>query len=266
MTTIVDAETTPQTSTSATEDTTSGEQGPALQLDQRQVHSTDTSRLATVCSSDGLSVTTDSGVLGPDEFTPFPVPGERVMLHHDGTVHSGLFVALVAVDPTGTQCGQTTQIHLLTPDGLRTTPAMPVTTVDARTCLRAAQPGDEAARPAISALAERITSFERTSLTRQRWLDTLVEDAHEMANKHDWCSDFDTFCADHDLPGRTHLYEVEVAVTLTQRQRFRVEAASEDDAEDQVDGGFVWGALRLNESEVFADSDIAIDHISISRG
>lgn len=254
-----------ETSASATESSTSREQQLGLRLDQREVHRTDASRIVPIRTSDGLSVATDTGVLGADEFTPLPLPGERVMLHHDGTVHTGLFVARVATDPTGTHCGPTMQAHLLTPDGLSTTPSMPVSAFDARTCLRVLQTGDEAAHIAVEALAECVVADERTSLTRQQWLDTLIEDAHEMADNHDLCTAFDDFLDEHDLPRRTYLFEVEVEVTLTDRHTFSVEATSAEAAEEQVDDDFVRGALRLGDIESIRGFDIEVDHLLTER-
>lgn len=94
-------------------------------------------------------------------------------------------------------------------------------------------------RAALSAL-----TVERNAQAKQdARLDSLVEDAHEWADRHNLCSVFDDFMKSHGLPTRTREYEVQTAVTTEVLVSHYVRARSEDAARDAV-GNMDWEKLR----------------------
>jgi hypothetical protein len=103
--------------------------------------------------------------------------------------------------------------------------------------------------PSLVALASALEQAHllRGDLQRQqsahaRWREGLVEDLHAEADRRDFCSDFDDWMADHDLPGRSR--EWEVAVDVTKRVYVTVAAGCAEDACSAVDSFMVREALR----------------------
>lgn len=64
---------------------------------------------------------------------------------------------------------------------------------------------------------EEATREERARLQMEhaRWVDSLVEDAHQYANDNSLCSEFDRFMEEHDLPSREQDYYVTFRVSVT---------------------------------------------------
>lgn len=80
--------------------------------------------------------------------------------------------------------------------------------------------------------------------THTRWIDALVESAHEWADDNSLCSQFDNFMESHDLPGRSRMYDVEVEVNIRTTVTVSVSARSGDNAADSVDTSEVESAVR----------------------
>lgn len=82
-------------------------------------------------------------------------------------------------------------------------------------------------------LDEALSAARREERVRnQRWIDSLVSDAHEFADESALCSEFDRFMTDHDLPARRRDYRVRLEVTG--HVWTTVEAADEDEAFDNA--------------------------------
>lgn len=70
----------------------------------------------------------------------------------------------------------------------------------------------------------------------------------EKANDHDWCSEYDDFADEWDLPRRSREYEVTMTVTVT--------AQSEEEAEERVSNNV---ALSAYHNDDFVVNDPSFD-------
>lgn len=108
----------------------------------------------------------------------------------------------------------------------------------------AAMVSAERAARAAAATAELTLRGKETAW--QTWKDRLVEAAHERADTHDYCPEFDDFMEDHGLPPRMHGYDVEVTLRVTVVKSAR----TADGAIDGVEAGDVQDAIdELSWSE-----------------
>jgi hypothetical protein len=76
-------------------------------------------------------------------------------------------------------------------------------------------------------------TLEELRERNQRWVDDLVEDACEWADRNSLCSEFENFMESHQLPGRERSHDVEVEVTA--RITVSVSARSVEAAEECID-------------------------------
>lgn len=110
------------------------------------------------------------------------------------------------------------------------------TWLETQTSERAAKARQEGRREAEAAAQDR--------------LDALVRAAHEWADQHNQCEQFDVFCVEHNLPQREREYDVTVRVTLDVPVRLMVGRA-EDDVSDafaeSYDEDDIWRMIRSGE-------------------
>lgn len=85
-----------------------------------------------------------------------------------------------------------------------------------------------------------IDNWKRSAALAEQRVDSLVDEAHALADRKGLCSDFDDFMDELGLPRRTRDYSVEVNVTVT----VYVTARDEDDAREQVSSYEVYEALQ----------------------
>lgn len=79
--------------------------------------------------------------------------------------------------------------------------------------------------------------LERTRAQHTSQLDSILADANELAEDHDWCSVYDDLLERHGLPAREKDYEVEVRATFQVRVTVSArdyEAAREKVEDEQV--------------------------------
>lgn len=97
-----------------------------------------------------------------------------------------------------------------------TTASVALSACDARAVVTApataGTPGSEALLGALLATAR---SAHRARRTAEERVDALISDAHEYADRHSLCSDFDDFMEDHGFPRRTREIELTVNITAT---------------------------------------------------
>ena len=111
--------------------------------------------------------------------------------------------------------------------------------------------------PILRALSTTITDHEATIRAHEVWKAALIENLHEEADSHDFCSEFEEFCDRHDLPGREREHTLLVTATVT--YRVYVVAANLDAATESVTRDDVLARLRdsghddLDEFEVEED-------------
>lgn len=129
----------------------------------------------------------------------------------DGTPRDG---ALVTVRfTTGQYAGQTTQRFARRFERVEETPEeASQEPAEASVTLSESELEDK-----LRQAREEATRTERYRLQQehQRWIDSLVEDAHQYANDNNLCGEFDRFMADHDLPTRECDYRVTFSVSVT---------------------------------------------------
>jgi hypothetical protein len=96
------------------------------------------------------------------------------------------------------------------------------------------------------ALQEEARRWQEVRRQHEEWKASLVSDAHEKANEHGYCSDFDDFMESHGLPRRVYDYDVEVQVQVinTHTVTIRVTAEDHDHARETVDQDQVESAYR----------------------
>ncbi|MGN7157703.1 hypothetical protein ACTHRK_16605 [Dietzia cercidiphylli] len=75
--------------------------------------------------------------------------------------------------------------------------------------------------------------LERERQENARKLDAILDDAHELAGEHDWCSVYDSFLERHGLPARERDYELEVTATV--RMSITVQARDAEAAQDKLE-------------------------------
>lgn len=81
-------------------------------------------------------------------------------------------------------------------------------------------------------LLVRLEHAESVVKANEEWRNRLVEDLHREANDREFCSDFDDFMAEHDMPRRVQEYSVDVSVML--QVTMLVTADSENAAVEMV--------------------------------
>ena len=89
-------------------------------------------------------------------------------------------------------------------------------------------------------------SSVRAQLERERrdnaaTLDAILEDAHELAESHDWCSVYDDLLERHGLPPREREYEVDVRATV--RVSLTVSARDLEAAREKVEDPEITDAI-----------------------
>lgn len=83
--------------------------------------------------------------------------------------------------------------------------------VDTATSLEYAQSATQRYREEVSSVRAQLERERRDNAAK---LDAILEDAHELAEDHDWCSVYDDLLERHGLPAREREYEVEVRATV----------------------------------------------------
>ena len=115
--------------------------------------------------------------------------------------------------------------------------------------------GEDALAVAV-ALSESLTAAEREREADRVWRAALVSDLHEEANRREFCSDFDAWMEEHDLPRRSADYAVTLDVTV--RVCVQVDdVTSAESACEAVNSSMVASALRAVSE--FDDLDWSTD-------
>lgn len=111
-------------------------------------------------------------------------------------------------------------------------------------------------KAACEALAQTVADERRTM---EEWKHRVTERAHEEADRQGWCSEFDDFLEDIDLPRRSSDYDVFVDVTV--RVCVTVNASTDDEAREAVDSDEVRRAVMENyENAAEWETDYAERH------
>ena len=180
-----------------------------------------------------------SAVADAPDAIVLPVIGEPVSV--DGAV--GVWLGAV---PGDVSSGQITAWLLA--GAIAREMSRPAAQWDVRECVTGASQSQEVS--SLVALANALEQahllrgdLERQRLAHARWREGLVEDLHAEADRRDFCSDFDDWMSDHDMPGRSR--EWSVAVDVTKRIYVTVSASNVDDACEAVDSYMVREALRF---------------------
>lgn len=92
----------------------------------------------------------------------------------------------------------------------------------------------------------------------ERWVDDLVEAAHDWADEGELCGDFDTFMRRQGLAARSHDFDVEVEVTAAASVYVSVEACCSEAVKDKVSTLEVKSAWR-EQYGIAADVEVEID-------
>ncbi|MBB1036344.1 hypothetical protein G6031_18425 [Dietzia sp. CQ4] len=94
--------------------------------------------------------------------------------------------------------------------------------------------------PALAALAVQNFELQRA---HEAWMENIVSEAQEWADRHNMCSAFEEFMHDHDLAGRERELEfsVRVVVTVSVPVTSRL---SEQEARDSIDSAAVLEAIK----------------------
>lgn len=131
-------------------------------------------------------------------------------------------------------------------------------------------PTDELMPPWVSAIAEAFWGGQDLRAERDaaraavrakdQRLEEIVDAAHEFADEHSLCSDFDDWMESQGLRGRSHDYVCEVNATV--RVRIPVSGRNPDAAATRVDDDMVVAALaELRGTGLLADALQDIDVI-----
>lgn len=112
-----------------------------------------------------------------------------------------------------------------------------------------AHPTDTAHYPA--ALARTLAHLQLKAGAATLRIDRLVEAAHEAADSHSWCSEFDDIMESVGLPRRTKTYLFDITVHTTAS----VPATSEEEARE---------LLERDADDVFTDSLTSYHDVTIS--
>jgi hypothetical protein len=93
---------------------------------------------------------------------------------------------------------------------------------------------------------------------QEAWKAELIRDAHEHADRHNMCNEFDQFMEEHGLPTRTRDYSAEVTVTVT----VTVNCSGRDDesAEQSIDRYDVRDALN----DLYRSGNLSIEDMDYS--
>lgn len=114
-----------------------------------------------------------------------------------------------------------------------------------------------AERTAREATTKAETTLSDKESAWDRWRDRLIEETHERAEDHDYCSEFDDFMRGLGLPGRTRDYDVLVSMTLT----ITKSAGTADDAMRDVEASDIRYALDDMSSD---DYDFTVDSADVA--
>lgn len=188
-----------------------------------------------------------NGVLVPaDSVAALPADGAFVSVVADEGVCSGWLVldADDRAEIAGGQSDRPVIAAVVSPDGTVAYPL--VRRGDVQT---AAAPGGASGtwlserelsmlRAALAAQRAAVAARRRAAEDRQKrdeWLESLVCDAHEWADRNSLCGEFDRFMEEHGLPGRARDYSVALTVSVTVPLSVTVFATSEDDARERAD-------------------------------
>lgn len=77
---------------------------------------------------------------------------------------------------------------------------------------------------------------ERAEQLHETWKDQLTDDLHRRATEQNLCSQFDDFCQQHGLRGRSADYDV--SITISYQTTLTVTAHDDDDARDKASSIF----------------------------
>lgn len=108
-----------------------------------------------------------------------------------------------------------------------------------------------------------VTDLLREQIARhEQWKYDLVADAHAHANYHGYCTDFDDFMQNHDLPRRTRRYKVirSYSQTETVTQTCYVDAEDEDAAQDLARDEGDWSDSHYGDAEPNDDDEYRVEH------
>lgn len=226
-----------------------------LDLSTRDVHVIATQTTVSATSTDNTSVTIPTGAtLGPDDFIPLPRIGERVQLVSYGRSITGIYLGRAEHSE-----GAMVTAFVLNGEHV-TLAAAPASVWDARTAVVDSLQPEPAVVAVLAVLAESCRDRARDKAAHQQWIDNLVADAHDWADRNDLCSVFDNFMDEHSLPSRVEDFEVLVNVTLSTQVTVTRSARSSEDAEESVDRDDVREALGSRYGySLLADLDFDYD-------
>lgn len=226
-----------------------------LDLSTRDVHVIATQTTVSATSTDNTSVTIPTGAtLGPDDFIPLPRIGERVQLVSYGRSITGIYLGRAEHSE-----GAMVTAFVLNGEHV-TLAAAPASVWDARTAVVDSLQPEPAVVEVLAVLAESCRDRARDKAAHQQWIDNLVADAHDWADRNDLCSAFDNFMDEHSLPSRVEDFEVLVNVTLSTQVTVTRSARSWADAEESVDRDAVREALGSRYGySLLADLDFDYD-------
>lgn len=102
-----------------------------------------------------------------------------------------------------------------------------------------------------SVLNRRADDFENNLRMKNEYIETLGQALLEEAERRDWCSEYDDFAQEWDLPTRSHNYTVTVTV--------QVEARNADAAADLVRENVDLVLVAYSTDGVLADPEISVE-------
>lgn len=116
----------------------------------------------------------------------------------------------------------------------------------------------------LTAQVSTIAMLREQIATREQWTLDLVADAHAQANHQGYCTDFDDFMENHELPRRTRRYEVtrSYSQSETVTQTCYVEAENEDAAQDLARSEGDWSDADYGDPRPNDDDDYRVEHIN----
>ncbi len=199
--------------------------------------------VAEVSPSGGLGVRLGGRLLAVEESAGavvFPRAGEPVVLPRGSGTVRGLWVGLVPALEGPVRAGWVSVRVLVGAQVVVHTAA--VAELDARRVVTG--PADRGTGDAAVALGQVCAMLDAGRGEHEAWKAGLSAAACERADDHGWCGEFDEFMAGWGLSGRSHWFDVEVAVSV--RVTVAVEASNAQDAEEAMSRGQVLAAVRDN--------------------
>lgn len=196
-----------------------------------------------------VTVGTPERVLGPDEFTPLPLPGEQVATVTDEGEHvTGRFLTadLEENSHLRMRCPRVALLIETPADNaiVRWVSNVEVNQWDARQCVRGDSSG-VTVESLTTALVGQVRDRQSEDRKRAVWLSNLTSRAHDEGNDREWCGEFDDFLESVGLERRTREYDLRVEVTAT--LHFTRVATTLDAAIDAIDEEDVWDRLTSDD-------------------